>query len=817
MKISYNWLQQYISTNKSITDITDILTQTGLEVENIETVEAVKGGLDGLVVGEIVEKEKHPNADNLSITKVNIGHDELLPIVCGAPNVAIGQKIILATVGAILHPSSGESFKIKKGKIRGEVSLGMICAEDEIGLGEGHDGIIVLENYAKVGQSAASYFNLENDTCIEIGLTPNRTDGMSHLGVARDLASALCNMEGIINELNSKATFPSVEAFAIDNNDLKIDVKVNDYEACPRYCGLTISNIKIESSPEWLQKRLKTIGINPTNNVVDITNYVLHELGQPLHAFDTEKITDNKIIVGHPRAKQKFLCLDEQERELHIEDLMINNSKNPMCIAGVFGGMDSGVTNETKSIFLESAYFNPVSVRKTAKRHGLNTDASFRFERGADPNITIYALKRAALLIKEICGGEISSEITDIYPDPIFHFPITVKLDNVKRLLGFEIPKNNIISILLSLDIEITKEEEGYLYVAVPPYRADVKREADIIEEIIRIYGFNNVPLPEKLNSSLSFSSKPNKEKVMNITADLLAAKGFLEIMSNSLTKEKYTEDLVVAHINKDENVKMLNPLSSDLGVMRQTLIYGGLEAVSRNKNHKNHNLRFFEFGKEYRLKGESKYNEESHLMIMMTGDQEKESWNKPDNAISFSDLKGTVEDILHRIGIYKNVTEVDSILEILDSGIALTINRKNIVQLGWIKESFLNYFSVKSPVLVADINWDNIIELLIMNKTKFKSITKFPVVRRDLSLLLDEKITFGQIKSITQKTEKKLLQSINLFDVYEGKNLEKGKKSYAISFTFSDSEKTMTDKQIEKIMGKIQSSLEQQLGASLR
>jgi len=817
MKISYSWLSQYVKTDKSVEQIAEILTQTGLEVEGIEEVEIVKGGLKGLVVGHVVSKEKHPNADKLSVTKIDIGAEELLNIVCGAPNVAQGQKVVVATVGTTLYPLEGDSFKIKKGKIRGEVSLGMICAEDEIGLGNSHDGIMVLDGSAKIGTPIAQFFKLENDICIEIGLTPNRTDGMSHVGVARDLVAALQHMEGIDKEIGSEILWPDVSEFKIDDSNLSIAIEVENSELCPRYCGVTLTNISIAPSPEWMQKHLKTIGIKPTNNVVDITNYVLHELGQPLHAFDAAKISGNKVVVGTVSDKTKFTTLDKVERELSSEDLMIKNGKESMCIAGVFGGENSGVSDQTTSIFLESAYFNPVSVRKSAKRHVLNTDASFRFERGVDPNNTIFALKRAALLIKEICGAKISSEIIDVYPTPIENFNINVKWKNISRLIGFEIPQEKVIAILKSLDIKILSDKDGEMNLSVPPYRADVQREADIIEEILRIYGFNSIPVPEKINASLSYSKKPNKEKSMKIVSDYLASNGFMEIMSNSLTKVKYTEDLKIAHIDANENVKILNPLSSDLGVLRQTLVYGGLEAVIRNQNHKNFDLKFFEFGKEYRLKDDNTYQEVNRLLLLSTGNQDVENWNIKLKPIAFTDLKGQVDRLLQRLGVDKNKMETSTVSEFFDGGVDVSINRKPVASIGWLKSTIRDYFGIKMAVLVADINWDTIIELLVMNRTKFKSISKFPKVRRDLSLLIDESITFNQIKEIAKKSEKKALVEIGLFDVYEGKNLEKGKKSYAVKFIFEDQEKTMTDKQIEKMMKKIQASLEHQLGATLR
>ncbi len=824
MKVSYNWIREYVNTDLSPEVIGEILTQTGLEVEGIQKTESIPGGLEGLVVGHVIEKDKHPDADRLSITKVDIGNGELLPIVCGAPNVAAGQKVVVATVGAKLYPSEGEAFKIKKGKIRGQESHGMICAEDEIGLGSGHDGIMVLDEQAKEGTAAKDYFNIEEDYCIEIGLTPNRTDGMGHIGVARDLTAALKNMVGIENDSAASVCWPSIDDFTVENTDLQIPIEVKDYKACPRYAGISIKNLKVGASPDWLQNRLRTIGLSPINNLVDITNFVLHETGQPLHAFDIDKIDGGKIIVTQLPADTPFTSLDEKERKLDKDDLMICNGladsdpKNAaMCIGGVFGGIHSGVSESTTSIFLESAYFNPVSIRKSAKRHALNTDASFRFERGVDPNLIIYALKRAAMLYKEIAGGTICSDIQDLYPEPIPNHEFSVKWAHISRLIGKEISKDKIKNILTDLDIAVNDENETGFSVSVPPYRHDVTREADVIEEILRIYGYNNIEDPKNLNSSLSYSVKPDSEKLQNLVSDFLASQGFHEMMANSLSKKKYSELVKDAAINPEHNVEILNPLSSDLNVMRQNLLFNGLEAISLNQNHKNPDLKLFEFGKEYRLLPEKGYQEERHLAIYLTGTKNPENWNVQEDEFSFYDIKAVAESVLHRLGIYKNVKFEGVEAGIMADGLLLKINNKAVAKIGWVSDSLLKEFDIKKHVWFVDFNWDTVMDLMVMSKIKNKDLEKFPAVRRDLSLLINEDVQFSQIKQIVEKCERKLLRNVGLFDVYEGKKLPKGKKSYAISMIFQDPTKTMTDKQVDKIMGKVQFSLEKQVEAQLR
>ncbi len=808
MKISYNWLKQFIKTDWDAEKTGDLLTDLGLEVEGISTYQSIKGGLKGIVVGEVVSCEQHSNADKLRVTKVDIGTGEHIQIVCGAPNVAQGQKVPVATIGTILYDAEGSDFKIKKGKIRGEESHGMICAEDELGLGKGHDGIMVLDKKLKPGTPCAEVFNIENDQVFEIGLTPNRSDAMSHFGTARDLKAGLFQ-KGHNLELIS----PSVSDFHVDSRTLKIDAEVENNQLAPRYCGLTISGLTIAESPAWLQNRLKAIGLTPKNNIVDITNYVLHELGQPLHAFDAIKVKGNKIQVKTLPAGTKFTTLDGVDRELHQDDLMICNADEPMCIAGVLGGLNSGVTEHTTSIFLESAYFNPVSIRKTAKRHALNTDASFRFERGIDPNITEYALKRAALLIQEIAGGEITSGIEDLYPNKIEDFQVFLSFENTTKLIGQEIPKETIKSILTSLDIKVNSVTEGGLGLTIPSYRTDVQREADIIEEILRVYGYNNIEFSNKLNATMSHASKFDDHKLQNVIANQLIAQGFNEMMANSLTTADYTG--LSEQINNDNNVQMLNPLSNDLAVMRQSLLFSGLEAVSYNINRKQQNLKFFEFGKTYH-QYESGYVENKHLSILITGNRNSESWTNTSRTSDFFYLKGIIEQLFSRLGVTKlNASPIKT--DVLSEGITLSLGKTKLVEFGIVKRHILKSFGISQEVLFTDINWNNVIEVAKFNKIKFTPITKYPEVKRDFALLLDEKITFEEIHTIAKQSEKKLLKEVSLFDVYQGKNLPAGKKSYAVSFSLQDNDKTLTDKQIDKIMSKLQSSFEKQLGAELR
>ena len=808
MKISYNWLKQFLNIDWEAEKIGELLTDLGLEVEGIEGFQSVKGGLEGIVVGEVLTCIQHPNADRLKLTIVSVGAESPLQIVCGAPNVTAGQKVPVATIGTTLYDKEGNPWTIKKGKIRGEESQGMICAEDELNLGESHDGIMVLDDDLKPGTKAETIFDIENDIVFEIGLTPNRADAMSHYGVARDLKAGLLQ-----HDTNKELITPSVSAFNVENRTLKIDVEVLQNDLAPRYCGVTISNLKVGDSPNWLQNRLKAIGLNPINNVVDVTNYVLHELGQPLHAFDTNEITDHKIEVKTLASGTKFITLDGIERELHEDDLMICDSEKPLCIAGVFGGLNSGVTDKTTKIFLESAYFNPISVRKTAKRHGLNTDASFRFERGIDPNITEYALKRAALLIQEIAGGEITSDIVDFYPNKIEDFQVRLSFENTARLIGQEIPRETIKRILTSLDIKVNNVTETGLGLTIPAYRNDVNREVDIIEEILRVYGYNNIDISEKLNASISNSSKFEDHNIQNNVANQLVAQGFYEIMTNSLTSPKYTP--LSEMLNEKHDVAMLNPLSNDLSVLRQSLLFSGLETIVHNINRKQDDLKVFEFGKTYH-QYENARKENKHLSLLLTGNKTQEHWNVPSSPTNFFYLKGIINATLERLGIigFKETPTKD---DTFSEGLNFSLGKLKLVDFGLIKKSVLKSFNISQDVLHANFNWDNILEIIKTNSIVFKSIPKYPEVRRDFALLLDENVTFDAIHTIAKQTEKQLLKAVDLFDVYQDKNLPKGKKSYAVSFTLQDDRKTLTDKQIDKIMNKLQNSFKKQLGAELR
>ncbi len=806
MKISYNWLKQFIKIDLKSEDTAAILTDLGLEVEVVEKYQSVRGGLEGVIVGHVLSCEKHPDADRLSITKVDLGDGNPVQIVCGASNVAAGQKVPVATIGTKLFDKDGNEFEIKKGKIRGQESHGMICAEDELGLGTSHDGIMVLDEKLKPGTPCAKVFNIENDEIFEIGLTPNRADAMSHMGVARDLRASLLQKNS-----NIELITPSVSTFRIDKRVLKIDVDVKDSKLAPRYCGVTISGITVKESPEWLKNRLKAIGLTPKNNIVDVTNYILHELGQPLHAFDASKI-NGKIIVKTVTAGTKFVTLDDVERTLHEEDLMICDEKGPLCMAGVFGGKNSGVTDTTNSIFLESAYFNPVSIRKTAKRHSLSTDASFRFERGIDPNNTEFALKRAALLIKEVAGGEITSDIIDIYPKKIEDFPVFLSFEKTTKLIGQELPKETIKKILASLDIKVTTVSDAGLGLIIPSYRVDVQREIDVIEEILRVYGYNNINFTKKLNATVANSARTEDYKVQNIIASLLNANGFHEMMANSLTTPEY---IGLSEMLKEEyNVSMLNPLSNDLSSMRQSLLFSGLEAVSYNINRKNGDLKLFEFGKTYH-KLPSGYDEPKHLTLFTSGNRSEENWRNTQKPSDFFLFKGYVNAILERLGIQKIQNKPVS-SDIFAEGIAIASGNDTLVEFGTVKKSILKHFDIKQEVFYADFNW-NLILKLIGSKIKFTDIPKYPEVRRDLALLVDENVTFDSIYTIARQTEKSLLKEVNLFDVYQGKNLPEGKKSYAVSFILQDISKTLTDEQIDKIVSKLQKNLENEVGASLR
>ncbi|MFM1753629.1 MAG: hypothetical protein RLZZ236_568 [Bacteroidota bacterium] len=806
MKISYNWLKQFIKIDWQSDETAALLTDLGLEVEVVEKYQSVKGGLEGIVVGHVLTCIPHPDADRLKITTVDLGDGVPIQIVCGASNVAAGQKVPVATIGTILYDKEGESFTIKKGKIRGQESHGMICAEDEIGLGTSHDGIMVLEASLQPGTSAATVFKIENDEVFEIGLTPNRADAMSHFGTARDVRAGMLQ-----SGVNVELITPSVTNFRVDKRTLKIDIDVKDSKLVPRYCGLTISGITVKPSPTWLQNRLKAIGINPKNNIVDVTNYVLHELGQPLHAFDAAKIS-GKVIVKTLPSGTKFTTLDDVERSLHEEDIMICDENGPLCIAGVFGGKESGVSESTTAIFLESAYFNPVSVRKTAKRHQLNTDASFRFERGIDPAITDYALKRAALLIQEVAGGEITSDLIDVYPKKIEDFSVFLNFNKVTKIIGQEIPKDIIKKILVSLDIKVNSVTDSGLGLTIPAYRVDVQREIDVIEEILRVYGYNNIKFSNKVNATVANSPRTEDYKIQNVVASQLNSQGFHEMMANSLTTANYIQ--LSGMLQEEHNVTMLNPLSSDLATMRQSLLFSGLEAISYNINRKNSDLKLFEFGKTYH-NYPSGYEEKKHLTLFLTGNRNQETWTSGQKPTDFFLFKGYVNAVLERLGI-QNTQNQPLATDVYSEGIAISLGKDTIVEIGVVKKSILKHFGIKQDVFYADFNWAAILKL-ISNKIKFTEIPKYPEVRRDLALLLDQTVTYESIYTIAKQTEKSLLKNIDLFDVYEGKNLPEGKKSYALSFSIQDSSKTLTDEQIDKIMSKLQKNFETELGAVLR
>ncbi|KRD10417.1 phenylalanine--tRNA ligase subunit beta [Flavobacterium sp. Root901] len=806
MKISYNWLKQFIKTDWTSEQTSELLTDLGLEVEVVEKYQSIKGGLEGVVVGHVLTCEKHPDADRLKVTTVNIGLEAPVQIVCGAANVAAGQKVPVATIGTVLYDKEDVEFTIKKGKIRGQESYGMICAEDELGLGSGHDGIMVLDENLVPGTKASEVFQIADDEVFEIGLTPNRADAMSHFGTARDLRAGMLQ-----RGVNIELITPSVSNFRVDMRTLKIDVNVEEPALAPRYCGLTISGITVHESPKWLQDRLKAIGLTPKNNIVDVTNYVLHELGQPLHAFDAAKITGKVIVKTLPEGT-KFTTLDDVERTLHAEDLMICDEKGPLCIAGVFGGKKSGVTDGTTSIFLESAYFDAVSIRKTAKRHQLNTDASFRFERGIDPTITEYALKRAALLIQEVAGGKITSDVVEVYPKKVEDFSVLLNFSHVFKIIGQEIPKDTIKKILVSLDIKVNSVSDTGLGLTIPAYHVDVQREIDVIEEILRVYGYNNIEFSKKFNATVANSPRTEDYKVQNVIASQLNSQGFNEMMANSLTTAAYAKLSTV--LKEEHNVTMLNPLSSDLSTMRQSLLFSALEAISYNINRRNSDLKLFEFGKSYHkyLNG---YEEHKHLTLSISGNRNKESWTNPQKGTDFFLLKGYAKGVLARLGIEK-ISNAPVQSDVFSEGTSICYNNDTLVEMGVVKKSILKYFGIKQDVYYADFNWDLILKI-ITGKIKYTEIPKYPEVRRDLALLIDEKTTYESIFNLARQTEKVLLKDINLFDVYQGDKLPEGKKSYALSFTIQDSTKTLTDAQIDKIMSKLQQTFETELGASLR
>jgi len=819
MNISYNWLKNYININQTAEETGKILTSIGLEVGGIEEVQTVKGGLEGLVIGEVLTCAAHENSDHLHVTTVNTGSGEPLQIVCGAPNVAAGQKVVVATIGTKLY-AGDESFTIKRSKIRGVESCGMICAEDEIGIGTSHDGIIVLPEDAPVGMQAKDYYGIKNDFLIEVDITPNRIDAASHYGVARDMAAyfAIKNAEIKLNK-------PKVETFKVQNTNLTIPVIVENTEACPRYSAVAISNVKVSESPAWLKDALSTIGLRPINNVVDITNFVLHEMGQPLHAFDADKIQGKQVRVRTMPEGTPFTTLDGIERKLNAADLMICDKEKPMCIGGVFGGQDSGVTEQTTNIFLESAYFNPVSIRKTARRHGLNTDASFRFERGCDPANTIYILKRCALLIQEVAGGEISSEIVDIYPNEIKPFDVEVSVQKINSLIGKAIGRENIEKILQALEMKIIRSDAEGFSLQVPSYRVDVQRDVDVIEDILRIYGYNNVEIGDTLKSTLSYSSRPNSFELQNLIAEQLTAQGFNEIMNNSLTKGAYYEGL--SSFPAKQSVKILNPLSSDLNVMRQSLLFGGLESIAYNINRKNADLKLYEFGNCYQHNAENKkegetlaaYSEDFHLGIWITGQQHASSWAIADHKSSFYELKAYVDNILRRMGVSSEKLNIIEHKDDLfsDALIIQTNGGKQLAVLGIVHPKIRKTTDIDQEIYFADLQWNNLLKEIKKHKVQFAEIPRYPEVKRDLALLLDKDISFAQIEKIAYESERKILKKVNLFDVYEGKNLDAGKKSYAVSFILQDETKTLTDTQIDAIMKKLQNNFETKLGARLR
>ncbi|MCL2040661.1 MAG: phenylalanine--tRNA ligase subunit beta [Bacteroidales bacterium] len=862
MKISYIWLKQYVNVELAPERVAQILTDTGLEVENIETVEAIPGGLEGVVIGYVKTCEKHPDSDHLHITTVDVGGEEPLHIVCGASNIAAGQKVAVATVGTALYCGE-EPFKIKKSKIRGALSEGMICAEDELCLGASHDGIMVLEPDAVPGTPAKEYFKIENDYIFEIGLTPNRTDAISHIGVARDLLAALkcqsliedtleVNNDVIaraiarsnpeeVNVLDCFTSFamtgsrtcrtsseclhiPSIEDFKPDNQSLSVEIEIKDTQACPRYTGIVVKNVTVKESPEWLRNRLTAVGIRPINNIVDIANWVLWEIGQPLHTFDLDKIKGGKVIIRKAKMGEKFVTLDNVERTLHEDDLMICNETDAMCIAGVFGGVGSGITEETKHVFIESAYFDPATIRKTARRHGLQTDASFRYERGANPDITVWAAKRAALMMKEFAGGEIASDIMDIYPNPIEQKKITLTFAQTNRLIGKEIAPETIKKILLALDFEIISENDAELTLLAPYYRVDVTREADVIEEILRIYGYNNIEITDSLRASLSYQPKPNVEKIRNAVADLLAANGFYETINNSLTGQAYFQQM--NSFPETHLVKILNPLSSDLNILRPSLLAGGMATISYNINRKMNNLRLFEFGEVYQHNPETdknepvtkRYSETRHLGLWLTGKNAHENWREQPKEFNFFDLKMYVHKVLSKLGIdTKQCKTTSANAELFFEGLSYSINNHVIVEFGQVHQIIQKRFDVKQTVFFADFNWKALVKVVGKKNVVFQAVPKFPEVHRDLALLLDADVPFSKIEEIAYATERKFLKEVRLFDIYTGEKLGEGKKSYAVGFTLLDEDKTLEDKQIDRIMNKLMEAFVKEVKAQIR
>lgn len=826
MKISYNWLKDYVETQLTPHELDDLLTFSGLEIEGVEKVETIKGGLEHVVIAQVLTCEPHPNSDHLHLTTVDVGSGEPLHIVCGAPNVAAGQKVVCAQIGTKIWTSDTEFYEIKKGKLRGEVSEGMLCAEDELQLGTSHDGIMVLPDDAPVGMAAKEYFNVKDDYTLEVAITANRSDATSHIGVARDVVAVLNTR----NDEHLKIKWPEVNSTLTVNQNAAsnaIRVSVEEPKLCPRYSGLTIRNVKVQESPDWLKDKLRTIGLRPINNIVDITNFILMEVGQPLHAFDADKIEGGHVVVKCLPQDTPFITLDGVERKLDRRDLMICNEKEGMCIAGVFGGEKSGVTMATTNIFIESAYFDPVSIRKTSKRHTLKTDASFRYERGCDPNITLWALRRAAHLVQQLADGEICGDIVDLYPEPIEKAQVQIDFQRVANLIGKEIPIEKMRTALTSLDIEIAEENADGMRLLIPTCKVDVYRECDVVEEIMRIYGYNNIEFDERLNSCLSYGVKPNPQKLKNIASDYLTYNGFNEIMNNSLTKSGYYDGN--ADFPADHCVEILNPLSKELNVMRQTLLYGGLECIVYNMNHKIFDQKIYEFGRSYiknnadsqdEMSVTKRYVETQHLSFFMTGAANGESWHGARKPVDFFDAKAHLMNILHRLRMpMGRLNTVPATEHFLAEGLAFQFkdSKKQLAIVGRISRETLQKMDCKQEVFYVDIDWDLLLKTFPAKDVTFSDIPKFPEVRRDLALVIDSSVTFGQIEAVAYATEKKLLRRVSLFDVYQGKGIAEGYKSYAVSFILQDTEKTLNDKQIEAVMTKLQKNFETQLGAKIR
>lgn len=807
MKVSYKWLQDYLPIEVNFSDLPEILTNTGLEVAAVEKVELIPGGLQGLVVGEILEVIKHPNADRLTITKVSTDKGEEKSIVCGAPNVKVGQKVVVALPGTKLHPIDGDPFEIKKGKIRGEISEGMICAEDEIGMGHNHDGIIVLEKKARIGMSVREYYKVEDDYSVEIDLTPNRTDAISHFGVARDYLA----VKNLNESERNRLVIPDLKEFSIDNNDLSIEIEVEDNEACPRYSGLTMSGLTIEPSPDWLQQRLLTVGLNPINNIVDLANYVMYETGQPLHVFDADKIKGNKVVVKKLDSGTPFKTLDEQDRKLDRNDLMICNSEDAMCIAGVFGGFTSGVSDSTTNIFIESAYFSPSGIRKTARKHSLSTDASYRYERGANPEATVYALKRLAMMIKELTGAKISSDVVDVYPEKIKRKEVTLRLDYLKKIVGKELQSEKAVNILTSLGFEIMGQKEQSIDLSIPPYRAEVTREIDVVEEVLRIYGYNNIEIPKQMKSAITLRPGIDGASLRNRIGSLLSARGFREVMNNSLSSEKYFTE-------KNNLVKIKNPLSNELSVLRMSLNAGGLESIRFNLNRNSTDLKLFEFGKTYELDENGDFLESMKVALWISGRSRAESWRNVDKKTDYYDLKETLELVLNKLGVNTiNLRKSPHEENGAEFGLDYLVGKKSLASIWKFDDQTLNNSEIEQEVYGAEIDWSQLLIILSEKEVRFEALPKFPSMRRDLALLVDESVQYSEIEKIARDIERKILREVNLFDVYKGKGIDPGKKSYAVSFVFRDDKKTLTDVTVDKVMSKLIARLKKDLSAELR